>query len=212
MSAAPTSLAPAGGEGPTGLVPEPPFRPPSARAVLGLLLTVLLLASLGYTGAIGGFAHLLGPLAPAGTPVAPGSASEIASELLGQNISNASLFWLRPSLTDWSALSTSGSSAYGPTDPALLNATREAIAHYGLGNATVPIDLVSPSESGLDPDLTPGAVLVQIPRVAAATHLSDGVLVGLVDAHTQAPALGLFGPTYVNVIVLDLALLTVLGS
>ncbi len=198
--------------GPIGLAPEPPYRPPSARATAGLLLAVLLLGSLGYTGAIAGFAHLLGPIAPAGTPIAPGSASQIASELLGQNISNDSLFWLRPSVTDWSALSTSGSTAYGPTDPALLNATRAAIARFGLGNATVPLDLVSPSASGLDPDLTPGAVLVQVPRVAAATHLTDAALVGLVDAHTQGPALGLFGPTYVNVLVLDLALLEALRS
>lgn len=212
MSAAEVGAGPAPGRPPlSGTAPEPPYRAPSLRAPLVLLALVVLLAGGAYTAAVGGFAGVVGPIAPAGTPVAGGNASAIASQLIGQNISNASLFWLRPSLTDWAAATGSGESPFGPTDPALRNATVGYMALYGLANTTVPIDLVSPSESGIDPDLSPAAALAQVPRVAAATGLGQAYLLGFVQSHVQMPPLGFVGPPYVNVIDLDLALLAVLG-
>ncbi|MCI4366630.1 MAG: potassium-transporting ATPase subunit C [Thermoplasmata archaeon] len=134
----------------------------------------------------------------------------MASGLIGQNITNESLFWLRPSLINDNGTATSGEAPYGPTDPNLVNLTRYYIGLYGLNNTSVPLDLVGNSESGIDPDLTPAAVLVQIPRVAVHTNLTEHFLTGFVMAHINQPLLGVIGPQYVDVISLDEDLLKVL--
>jgi K+-transporting ATPase ATPase C chain len=134
----------------------------------------------------------------------------LASGLIGQNITNESLFWLRPSLTDYNTTRSSGEAPYGPTDPNLVNLTRYYIGLYGLNNTSVPLDLVGNSQSGFDPDLTPEAALVQIPRVSAHTNLSVEYLTGFVQDHITQPELGFIGPQYVDVITLDTDLLTVL--
>lgn len=197
--------------GPGSYAPEPPYRPPSIRATLGLLLVAVLLAGVAYPFAVTGFAQLVTPHTANGSLVDAPNGTAIASSLIGENISSPSLFWLRPSLTDWSATLSSGEAPYGPTDPALVNQTEQYIAQYGLTNSTAPLDLISPSASGIDADLTPEAVLVQIPRVALATNLSESFLMGFVDQHIQAPLLGFLGPSYVNVIQLDIDLLAAEG-
>jgi potassium-transporting ATPase KdpC subunit len=190
-----------------GTVPEPPFRWPSWRPAVGLLLIFVLLGGVLYPLALTGFDLGTGSFNANGKFVAGGNATELASELIGQNITNNSLFWLRPSLDDYNATVESGESPYGPTDPNLVNLTEYYIAAYGLNNTTAPIDLVSNSESGFDPDLTVPAALVQIPRVAAADHLTQAYLTTFVDNRITQPVLGFIGAEYVNVIDLDTALL-----
>lgn len=199
--------------GSTGLAPEPPYRPPSVRALVGLLLLAILLGGVAYPAAVTGFAEAVTPQTAGGSLLYSANGTVIGSELIGQNITNTSLFWLRPSLQDYSATLGSGEDPYGPTDPNLLNLTRHYLAADGLNaSTTVPLVLVAPSESGLDPALTPDAVLVQIPRVAHFTHLSSAFLLSFVQAHIQAPIAGFIGPAYVNVITLDVDLLQVLGG
>ncbi|HZY91558.1 MAG TPA: potassium-transporting ATPase subunit C [Thermoplasmata archaeon] len=197
---------------PGGLAPDPPFRLPSWRSALGLLAITVLLGGLAYPAAVTGFAQALVPGPANGSLVYASNGTAIGSELIGQNITNASLFWLRPSFHDFSATLGSGQSPYGPTDPNLVNLTKYYIAQYGLNGTAVPLVLIAPSESGLDPDLTPEAALVQIPRVAFHTGLSPAFLVGFVENHVQAPLLGFLGPSYVDVIQLDLDLLSLLGK
>lgn len=197
--------------GPGSYAPEPPYRGPSFRAAAGLLVMAVLLTGIAYPFAVTGFAELVTPHTANGSLVYAANGTAIASSLIGENISSPSLFWLRPSLTDWEATLSSGETPYGPTDPALVNQTEQYIAQYGLTNTTAPLDLISPSESGIDPDLTPEAALVQVPRVALASNLSEAFLLQFVDDHIQAPLLGFIGPPYVNIIQLDIDLIAVEG-
>jgi len=197
---------------PGGYAPEPPSRPPSLRAAVGLLLVALVLGSVAYPAAVTGFAALVSPNAVTGVlPPGPNETAR-ASELIGANITNDSLFWLRPSPSDWVAASGSGTTPYGPTDPALVNSTNQYIQQYALGNTTVPLDLVSYSDSGLDPDVTTEAALIQIPRVAHFTNLTEAFLMQFVESRVQKPIFGFLGPEYVNVVGLDIDLLQYLGK
>ncbi|MCI4318522.1 MAG: potassium-transporting ATPase subunit C [Thermoplasmata archaeon] len=194
------------------MAPEPPFRLPSLRASLLFVVFLLVVGGLGYPIAVTAFAQYVTPGTANGSLVVAANGTVIASELLGQNITNASLFWLRPSLIDDQPFTGAGNETpYGPTNPELRNLTLYYIAQYGLANVSVPVDLVTPSESGLDPDITPESALVQVPRVAAHTGLSQAYLTTLVQAWITSPTAGLFGPSYVNVLDLDRALLASLG-
>jgi potassium-transporting ATPase KdpC subunit len=197
---------------PGGLAPEPPYRPPSLRSLLGVLALTVLLGGVAYPAAVTGFAQALAPASANGSLLYAANGTAIGSELIGQNITNDSLFWLRPSFHDYNATLGSGESPYGPADPALVNLTLYYLRAYGLNDTTVPLVLVAPSESGLDPDLTPDAVLVQVPRVAQAANLSQAFLVGFVKSHIQMPLLGFLGPQYVNVVQLDLDLIALRGG
>lgn len=179
------------------LAPEPPYHSPSIRGPLVFLAILILLAGAIYPGVVTLAADVVSPVTP-----------HSLSTLLGENVSNPALFWLRPSQIDWQMFSgAGGETPYGPVDPALKATTLHYIQEYGLGNSTVPLDLVSPSASGLDPDLYPDAALIQVPRVAHYSNVSVSVLWGLVNDSTVAPAAGIVGPTYVNVITLDQLLL-----
>lgn len=194
------------------LADPPPFQAPSLRVVLGFLVFAVLVSGVVYPLVIDGVERGVGSFTPSGAYVAGGDPAQLPYGILGENITNESLFWLRPSLLDYNVTLGSGEAPYGPTDPNLVNLTRYYIAVYGLNNTTAPLDLVGNSESGVDPDLSPAAALVQVPRVAAHTNLTQAFLTQLVQAHVTQPILGIFGPQYVNVITLDLALLEVLGS
>ena len=209
MRPAPQAWTPADGsdDGSAGLAPDLPYRPPSLRSLLGLLALAILLGGVAYPAAVTGFAQAVTPQTAAGSLLVSANGTVIGSSLIGQNITNTSLFWLRPSFQDYSATLGSGESPYGPTDPNLLNLTRYYLDLYGINATTVPLVLVAPSESGLDPALTPDAVLVQVPRVAYYTHLTTAFLVSFVEAHIHPPVFGVIGPSYVNVITLDIDLL-----
>ncbi len=178
-------------------MPEPPLRLPSLRAAALFLVMMLLVSAVVYPGAVTLVAQALFPVSPA----------HVAT-MIGENISNPALFWLRPSMIDWEPYTgAGGENPYGPVSGALLNTTLHYIREYGLLNTTVPLDLVSPSYSGLDPDLYPDAVLIQIPRVAHFSNVSSATLWSLVNASLVQPQAGFIGPSYVNVIELDQALL-----
>ena len=137
----------------------------------------------------------------------------IGSKLIGQQFSAARFFEGRPSATTppYNAASSAASN-YGPTNPALLKEIRTNLAQVlkenpGVKASQVPPDLVESSASGLDPDISPAAAYLQVPRVARANHLPVGEVRALVARHVSGRFIGLYGAPHVNVLELNLALL-----
>jgi potassium-transporting ATPase KdpC subunit len=178
------------------------------RASLLLLLLTMLVLGLAYPGAITVFAQEI----PFTHVSANGSlvyvnGTAVGSSLIAQNLSAPWLFWERPSSVDYNSFNGSPT-LLGYSDPALYNETEGYLQEYGpyAVNASVPEILVTVSGSGLDPDLTPGAILVQIPRIANATGLPLTVLQNVANKHITPPLEGFIGPSYVNVLELDIYL------
>ena len=133
----------------------------------------------------------------------------VGSQLIGQVFSGPGYFHGRPSAAGkgYDAMSSGGSNL-GPTsvDLARLMQVRAAILRKENPDASLPVDLLTASGSGLDPHISPEAALFQAGRVAAARGLSPRSVAELVHRCTQSPELGLFGPDRVNVLELNLAL------
>ncbi len=140
----------------------------------------------------------------------------VGSSLIGQAWSGPSWFYGRPSaISSPYDASTSGGSNLGPSSKALATAiearARAIIAvegpyHPGLTTAEIPVDLLTASASGLDPDISPAAARFEAPRIAAVRHLTLSDVLALIDAHTQGRTLGFLGEPRVNVLELNLAL------
>jgi K+-transporting ATPase ATPase C chain len=136
----------------------------------------------------------------------------VGSALIGQSFQDPRYFWGRISATTpmpYNA-AASGGSNLGPTNPALLDAAQarvEQLKAADPGNALpVPVDLVTASGSGLDPDITPAAAFYQLNRVARARGMDPGALRRLVQQQIRGPQWGIFGEPRVNVLMLNLSL------
>ncbi len=181
------------------------------RAVVVFLALTIVVTGLAYPAFVIAVAQVIDPGAANGSLITSPNGTVVGSQLIAQNTSAPYLFWERPSLTDYNT--TLGvATDPGPTDPALAQLLNETIAYmkeYGnfTVNASLPFWFVAPSASSLDPDLTPEAVLVQVPRVANASNLSVMTVLDLVNAHITQPVLPFLGVAYVNVLDLDVALL-----
>ncbi len=204
---------------PATLTPPVPPRAHSnaghVRATVVFLILMILLSGFVYPYVVTGIAQVIAPGTANGSLLKDPNGTVIGSSLIAQNLSAPYLFWARPSQTDYNT--TLGiATDPGPTDPALGELLNETIAYmkvYGnfSVNATLPFWLVAPSASSVDPDLTPEAVLVQVPRVAEANNLSVATVLNLVNAHITNPVLPFLGVAYVNVLELDLALIALTG-
>jgi K+-transporting ATPase ATPase C chain len=148
----------------------------------------------------------------------------VGSALIGQNFDDPKYFWGRLSATNpvpYTAfnsdkLTGSSGSNYGPLNPTLLQAVRariEALKAADPGNtAPIPVDLVTASGSGLDPQISPAAAKYQVNRVAKARGLDPARVQQLVDQFTEGRTFGLLGESRVNVLQLNLALDAELGQ
>lgn len=133
----------------------------------------------------------------------------IGSLLIGQKFSQAQYFWSRPSATGnypYNALASGGSNL-GPLNPQLeSNVAQYAATFKATATQSVPVDLVTASGSGLDPEISLAAAYYQVPRVANARHLPEETIKELIDKNTQYPILGFLGEVRVNVLQLNIAL------
>ena len=131
---------------------------------------------------------------------------------VGQTFTQDIYFWGRPSCAgDGYDASSSGGSNKGPSNEEYLAEVESRIDtflvhHPYLKRGEVPAEMVTASGSGLDPDISPKAAYVQVQRVATARGLSPEKVMALVNANTEGPLLGLFGPEKVNVLKLNVAL------
>lgn len=129
---------------------------------------------------------------------------------IGQKFTDDKYFWSRPSAVNYNAAGSAGSNK-GPSNPDYLKDVQTKIDTFlvhnpGVKKADIPAELVTYSGSGLDPDLSPVAALIQVPRIARVRHLPEESVRALVTANIQKPLLGIFGPAKVNVLKLNLAL------
>ena len=133
----------------------------------------------------------------------------VGSHLIGQSFSAPTYFHSRPSMAGngYDAANSSGSN-YAPTNQKLIDRVKgdAAAANADHPGTDVPIDLVTTSASGLDPDITPAAAEYQVARVAKERHISESAVHDLVAKHTQARQFGVLGESRVNVLELNLDL------
>lgn len=134
----------------------------------------------------------------------------IGYALLGQSFTRPEYFWGRPSAIDYNPAGSAGSNK-GPSNPEYLKQVSDRIDTVLKNNPTVnrsdiPADLITASGSGLDPNISEQGAIIQIKRIAAIRHLDEKKIEALVAKNTKGPLLGLFGPSSVNVLKLNLAL------
>lgn len=172
------------------------------RPAITLLLALTLLTGIAYPLAMTGVAQALFPIQANGSLVVL-DGKTVGSQLIGQKFESNRYFHGRPSAVDYDASTSSGSN-YGPSSQPLLDAIKQRAEAYGGSN--IPADLVTASGSGLDPDISRAAALIQVARVAAARGLPEDQLRSLVAGHVQGPDLGILGAERVNVLALNLAL------
>ncbi|MDA9497022.1 K(+)-transporting ATPase subunit C [Bradyrhizobium sp. CCBAU 11357] len=190
------------------------------RPAIVLLLALTAITGLAYPLAMTGIAGALFPVQAQGSLIEK-DGKVIGSALIGQEFKDDKYFRGRPSATlapdpkdstktvpaPYNA-ANSGGSNLGPTSKALADRLKEDVDKLRSENpnAAVPVDLVTTSASGLDPDISPEAAQFQVPRVAKARNLPEDQVKQLVTASTEGRLLGLLGEPRVNVLALNLAL------
>jgi K+-transporting ATPase ATPase C chain len=176
-------------------------------AIRFTLITAVLLG-LVYPLAMTVFAHFYMPRKSDGQIVVR-NGQVIGSAIIGQGFTGDAYFHSRPSSAGngYDAANSSGSN-YAQSNKKLVDRIQGDVATYQktAPGQPVPIDLVTASGSGLDPDITPAAALYQVHRVAATRHLSEDAVRQLVLAHVQGRQFGVLGEPRVNVLALNLAL------
>jgi potassium-transporting ATPase KdpC subunit len=190
------------------------------RPAIVFVVALTVITGLLYPFAMTGIAGVVFPYQAQGSLIER-DGKVVGSALIGQDFTSAGYFHGRPSATvapdpndstktvpaPYNA-ANSGGSNLGPTNKALIDRVQGDVEKLQQENpsAQVPIDLVTTSGSGLDPDISPAAALFQVPRVAKARNMPEDRVRQLVDEHVEGRALGFLGEPRINVLALNLAL------
>jgi K+-transporting ATPase ATPase C chain len=189
------------------------------RPAIMMVIALTLILGIAYPLGMTQVAQLVFPHQANGSLLYDKDGKVIGSELVGQYFASPKYFHGRPSAimgtdsagkaipTPYDA-SNSYASQYGATSKALVDRVTGDTAKLKAENPSqpVPVDLVTTSASGLDPDITPASAYFQVPRVAKARNLPEDQVRGLVDSHIEGRFLGIFGELHVNVLKLNLDL------
>lgn len=190
------------------------------RPAIVMIVLLTIITGLVYPLGMTGIGQFLFPHQANGSLMVK-NGKTIGSELIGQNFISPGYFHGRPSATTGPdpkdstktipapyAADNSIGSNYGPTSKALIARVKDDVAkaHAQNHSAPVPVDLVTSSASGLDPDITPAAALFQVPRVAKARGLSEAAVRRLVENHIDGRIFGIIGEPRVNVLKLNMDL------
>jgi potassium-transporting ATPase KdpC subunit len=181
------------------------------RQAISCLVIFTVITGIVYPLVITGIAQLFFPHQANGSLIIS-SGKTIGSSLIGQSFSSPKYFWSRPSATSpiaYNAANSSGSNL-GPLNPALTDGVKARIKQLKAADAAskspVPVDLVTASGSGLDPDISPASAEYQVSRVAKSRNIDENKVRELVTKYTRNRQLGILGEPRVNVLELNLAL------
>jgi K+-transporting ATPase ATPase C chain len=189
------------------------------RAAVVSLLALTVITGIAYPLLVTGIAQAAFPIQANGSLVVR-QGKPVGSRLIGQSFDDPGYFWGRLSATAdangkplaYNGAASTGSNL-GPTNPALVDEVKARVDALHTADPTndapIPVDLVTSSGSGLDPDISPAAAEYQVRRVAKARGLDEARVRELVAAHTQGRQLGFLGEPRVNVLELNLALVEV---
>ncbi|PDY46336.1 K(+)-transporting ATPase subunit C [Bacillus pseudomycoides] len=178
--------------------------------VIRVTFTFLVLCGLLYPLLVTGIAQAVMKDNADGSLIYNEKNEVIGSKLIGQNFTDPRYFHGRVSSIEYKA-EASGSNNYAPSNPDLVKRVEESVANWKGKNPTVsvtevPMDLVTNSGSGLDPDISPKAAYVQVDRISKLTNIPKEKLNQMIKSQTEGAALGLFGEDRVNVLKLNLEL------
>ena len=181
------------------------------RPAIVLLLVLTVITGVVYPLVVTGIAQVAFPTQAAGSLLVR-DGKPVGSTLIGQSFSDPKHFWSRPSATapqPYNGLASGGSNL-GPLNPALTVGIKSRMDALWAADPTntspVPVDLVTASGSGLDPDISLAAAYYQAPRVARERGLQPQAVLALIAAHARGRWLGILGEPRVNVLDLNLAL------
>ncbi|MDR3491659.1 MAG: potassium-transporting ATPase subunit KdpC [Gammaproteobacteria bacterium] len=181
------------------------------KTALILLVSFTIITGLIYPIAVTGIVQLLFPKQANGSLIEQ-NGKTVGSLLIGQSFTSPNYFWGRPSATSpypYNGENSSGSNM-GSSNTDFLATVKNRIAHLHefdtQANHLVPVDLVTASGSGLDPEISPLAAFYQVPRIAKLRHLSEKDIQELIQSLIQKRTLGILGEPRINVLQLNLAL------